>query len=49
MIGLMAVTVICLAVLVAVGKDSAVTDGLLAVVGVVGGSSLWERLTKKGV
>jgi hypothetical protein len=45
-LGLMAVVVVSLAVLVALGKDSAVTDGLMAVCGATGALGVWERLKK---
>lgn len=44
MLGLVGVTVVSLAVLVGLGHNSAVTDGLLAVCGGVGTLALWERL-----
>jgi hypothetical protein len=41
------VTVIVLGVMVCLGHDSAVTDGLLAVVGSVAGVSVYETVRKR--
>jgi len=43
------VVVVVLGVLVAVGKDSAITDGLMAVAGSLVGTSLVSLVAKKGV
>lgn len=46
MLLLIAVSVGVLGALVATGHDTAITDGLLALTGAVGGLGLWERLKK---
>jgi hypothetical protein len=46
MLGLLAVCVAVLGGCVIAGRDSAVTDGLLALTGAAGGLGLWERLKK---
>jgi hypothetical protein len=45
-LGLMAVVVVSLSTLVALGHNSAVTDGLIAICGGSGVLGVWERLKK---
>jgi len=47
LIGAQAVVVIVLGVLVAVGRDSAITDGLLAVSGSLTGTALFQAIKTK--
>jgi hypothetical protein len=34
--------------LVALGHDSSITNSFIALLGVIGGTGIWERLTQKG-
>lgn len=46
-IGAQCVVVVVLGSLVAVGRDSAITDGLLAVSGSIAGTGVYQAITKK--
>jgi hypothetical protein len=46
-IGSQCVVVIVLGSLVAVGRDSAITDGLLAVSGSIAGTGVYQAISKK--
>lgn len=46
MLGLLALTIATLGSLVALGHNSAVTDGLIAICGGSGVLGVWERLKK---
>jgi len=47
LIGAQVVVVVVLGVLVALGKDSAITDGLMVVSGSLAGTGVYQALVKK--
>jgi len=49
LIGAQAVVVVVLGVLVALGKDSAITDGLMVVCGSLTGTGVYQIVVKKQV